>query len=141
MSILYIYIYKCKCTSRCVLTGDQSSAFVFSRLSFNRKKCIPRMCVPSYFIDIFLYIISYVNVHFCHTRTSAKIKLDILLYCYTVCATKGPNLYKYNRYNLHKIRFKKKKEKKRKELRVYYIINYLRTILSSIINKSIYICI
>lgn len=59
---------------RCTLFVLTNSVF---HNKFQQKKCI-HICVPSYFIDIVVYIIFYVNVHFCLYK-SAKIELNILL--------------------------------------------------------------
>lgn len=60
---------------------------VIINLSFQQKKCI-HICVPSYFINTIVYIILYVNVHFCLYK-SAKNKTQ---YFITISATKNSNL-------------------------------------------------
>lgn len=69
--------------------------------------------VPSYFIDIFLYIISYVNVHFCCSYKSAKIKLDIFclfFFLLQYMRLKGSKTYS-NIDTIYKFRFKKRKQR------------------------------
>lgn len=79
---------------RCVLTRSMLHV-VFMLIVLTEKKCI-HVCVPSYFIDIIVYIIPYVNVHFCCSSCkSAKIKPNVLLQCIR------PKISTYNnRYNL-----------------------------------------
>lgn len=86
----------------CVLTGSMFR-FIYSRLSFIRKN-VYTSCVPSYFIDIFLYIISYVNVHFCCSYKSAKIKLGYFLLLLQYMRLKSSKTYS-NIDTIYKFRF------------------------------------
>lgn len=59
---IYTYINMCSRMPRCVLKSNTPFYIHVYRLS---EKMYTRVCAILYFIDIFLYIISYVNVHFC----------------------------------------------------------------------------